>query len=186
MTRSGGPGLQLAPTTDPGALRRAFGCFPSGVAAVCADVGGTLTGMAISSFTSVSLDPPLVSVCADRSSATWPVLRSAPRLGVSILGDTHGEVCRRLASRTGDRFAGVSVERCASGAVLLHGAAAWLEAAVATEVPAGDHLVVLLRVLALAADPEVPPLLFHTSTFRQVGPVAEASSRVLRRHVRVT
>jgi flavin reductase (DIM6/NTAB) family NADH-FMN oxidoreductase RutF len=179
-------GLKLASTTDPGALRRAFGCFPSGVAAVCADIGGVLTGMAISSFTSVSLDPPLVSICADRSSATWPVLRSAPRLGVSILGDTHDEVCRRLASRTGDRFSGVSLERSASGAVLLHGAAAWLEAAVATEVPAGDHVVVLLRVVALAADPEVPPLLFHTSTFRQVGPVTEGSSRIRRHQVTVT
>jgi flavin reductase (DIM6/NTAB) family NADH-FMN oxidoreductase RutF len=180
MTRADPAGLRLAPTTDPAALRRAFGCFPSGVAAVCADVDGALTGMAISSFTSVSLAPPLVSICADLASATWPVLRSAPRLGVSILGGTHGEVCRRLASRTGDRFAGVSVERSPSGAVLLHGAAAWLEAAVATEVPAGDHTVVLLRVLALAADPGVAPLLFHTSTFREVGPVTEECSP--RRH----
>ncbi len=165
--------LELAPTTDPALLRRAFGCFPSGVAAVCAEVDGTLTGMAVSSFTPVSLNPPLVSICVDRSSATWPVLRTAGRLGVSILGDTHSEVCRRLASRTGDRFAGTSVERTALGAVLLHGATAWIESAVVAEVPAGDHVVVLLQVIALAADPEVPPLLFHTSTFRQVGPVTE-------------
>jgi flavin reductase (DIM6/NTAB) family NADH-FMN oxidoreductase RutF len=169
--------LDLAPVTDPVELRRAYGCFPSGVAAVCADVRGVLTGMTVSTFTPVSLDPPLVSICVDRASSTWPVLRTARRLGISILADSHGEACRRLASRDGDRFAGTSVERTAAGGVLVHGATAWIEAALADEVPAGDHFVVLLRVMALAADPDVPPLLFHTSTFRRVGSAAASCGR---------
>ena len=68
-------------------LRASFACFPSGVAAVCALIDGEPVGMVMSSFTSVSLDPPLVSVCVDLNSSTWPRLRSAPWLGVSILGE---------------------------------------------------------------------------------------------------
>src|SRR5260221_1292831 len=88
-------------------LRNAYGCFPSGVTAICAIVGGQPVGMAASSFTSVSLEPPLVSVCVQSSSRTWAVLKASKRVGVSVLGQTHGEVCRQLAAKTGDRFAGV-------------------------------------------------------------------------------
>ena len=58
-------------------LRRAFGCFPSGVTAVCAIIDGEPVGMAASSFTSVSIDPPLASICVQKSSTTWP--RTGPR-----------------------------------------------------------------------------------------------------------
>ena len=68
---------------DPARLREAFGVFPSGVVAVAAEVEGQLTGLAASSFTSVSLDPPLVSFSVASSSRTWPVLRRAGHLGVT-------------------------------------------------------------------------------------------------------
>jgi flavin reductase (DIM6/NTAB) family NADH-FMN oxidoreductase RutF len=74
----------IATVRDPQQLRRVFGSFPSGVAAVAALVAGEPVGIAASSFTSVSLDPPLVSVCIAHTSTTWPVLRTASRLGVSI------------------------------------------------------------------------------------------------------
>ncbi|MEN0139609.1 MAG: flavin reductase family protein [Rhodococcus sp. (in: high G+C Gram-positive bacteria)] len=155
----------LLPTADPVQLRRAFGCFPSGVAALCVDLDGTLSGMAVSSFTSVSLDPPLVSVCMAHTSTTWPELRRAPFIGVSILGADHTAACRQLSSRTGDRFAGLETERMADGAVFVSGASAWLECTVADEIRAGDHDIVVLRVRALAATPEDHPLVFHSSKF---------------------
>lgn len=62
-------------------LRPAFGCFPSGVTAVCADVDGVPAGLAASSFTSVSVEPPLVSVCMQHSSTTWPTCGAGPGSG---------------------------------------------------------------------------------------------------------
>ncbi|MGW0949210.1 flavin reductase family protein [Streptomyces sp. NPDC002623] len=152
---------------DPAELRRVYGCFPSGVAAICA-VGddGVPDGMAVSSFTSVSLDPPLVSVCMQNTSTTWPRLRGAARLGVSVLAEGQDAVARSLAARGGDRFAGVEWSVTEGGAVLVGGAAAWLDCEVEGEYAAGDHTVVLLRVRSLSGDPERAPLVFHGSRFR--------------------
>jgi flavin reductase (DIM6/NTAB) family NADH-FMN oxidoreductase RutF len=122
--------------------------------------------MAASSFTAVSLDPPLVSVCVQDTSATWPRLRARPRLGISVLAETHDDACLALSRKHGDRFAGVSWDATADGAVFVHGAAAWLDCVVETEVEAGDHRIVLLRILGAHAEPEVAPLVFHGSRFR--------------------
>ena len=77
---------------DPAQLRQAFGIFPSGVVAVAAEVDGRLVGLAASSFTSVSLDPPLVSFSIANTSKTWPDLRRASHLGVTVLAHHHGLV----------------------------------------------------------------------------------------------
>jgi flavin reductase (DIM6/NTAB) family NADH-FMN oxidoreductase RutF len=164
--RCGRPLIPLtAESLDPATLRQTFGCFPSGVTAVCGLVDGLPVGMAASSFTSVSLDPPLVSVCVANSSSTWPLLRSAGRIGVSVLGAAQETVSRQLSSRAHDRFAGVAWEATPGGAVVLHGAPAVLECALHDELPAGDHQIVLLRVEALSADPDVDPLVFHGSRY---------------------
>jgi flavin reductase (DIM6/NTAB) family NADH-FMN oxidoreductase RutF len=153
---------------DPMVLRRAFSCFASGVAAVCAVLDGEPVGMAASSFTSVSLDPPLVSVCVATTSATWSRLRIANRIGVSFLGDAHSGVCRQLSARGVDRFAGVDWWATPGGAVLLGGTTARLECTLEQEVPAGDHDIALLRIRALEADPSSAPLVFHASQFHQL------------------
>lgn len=158
---------ELRDLADPLALRRVYGCFPSGVAAVCARVADGLTaGMAVSSFTTVSLDPPLVSVFMQKTSTTWPVLRTARSLGVSVLAEGQEDVARSLAARGGDRFAALDTTTTDAGAVFVVGAAAWLDCAVQIEHEAGDHTVVLLSVRSLAGDPTHPPLVFHGSRFR--------------------
>lgn len=151
---------------DPAILRRAYGCFPSGVTAVCALLDGVPVGMAASSFTSVSLSPPLVSLCVQHFSRTWPKLRDRPRLGVSVLAANHDVACVNLSRKEGDRFAGVKWEPTEAGAVFVHGASAWLECSVEAEIPAGDHDIALLRIHALRAEPETTPLVFHASRFR--------------------
>jgi flavin reductase (DIM6/NTAB) family NADH-FMN oxidoreductase RutF len=157
---------ELHDRTDAGELRRVFGCFPSGIAAVCAlDQDGLPTGMAVSSFTSVSLDPPLVSVCVQNTSTTWPVLREAARLGVSVLAEGQDDAARSLAARGVDRFASLSWTATDGGAVLLEDAAAWLDCELDMEHEAGDHTLALLRVRALVGDPGHPPLVFHASRF---------------------
>ncbi len=160
--------LPSAPVTeelDPSALRRAFGAFPSGVVAVAAEVDGQHVGMAASSFTSVSLEPALVSFCIANHSATWPILRKAPRLGVSVLADHHGDVCRQLSGPAERRFTGLDLLHSDEGAVLLHDAVAGFDTSIFREVRAGDHTVVLLRLHAVTHSDDGSPLVFHRSSF---------------------
>lgn len=153
-------------------LRQAFGCFPSGVTAFCGLLDGVAEGMAASSFTSVSLDPALVSVCVANTSTTWPKLAKLDRLGLSVLADDHASVARSLSSKTGDRFSGVDWVATHSGAVFVHGATLWLECAPFKRVEAGDHEIVVLQIEALAMYPDVAPMIFHRSDFRELAPTA--------------
>jgi flavin reductase (DIM6/NTAB) family NADH-FMN oxidoreductase RutF len=148
-------------------LRHVFAAFPTGVAAVAAVIDGEPAGLAASSFVSVSLDPPLVSVCVAHTSTTWPALRSASRLGISVLADHQERASRQLSSRAAGRFAGLDWRTTAGGAVLLSEASAWFDCSLEQEIPAGDHDIVLLRVHDLGAS-EVMPLVFHGSSYRQL------------------
>ena len=163
-----GPGdLVTNQDLDPEALRTAFGIFPSGVVAVAAEVGGRVVGLAASSFTSVSLEPPLVSVNLARTSQTWPHLRRAPHLGVTVLAGHHAAVCRQLAGPSEARFEGVDHVVDEDGAVFLPDGLAQFDCTVEREVEAGDHVLVLLRLHALrhAEHHETgDPLVFHRST----------------------
>ena len=154
-------------------LRRAFGCFPSGVTAVCAIIDGEPVGMAASSFTPVSIDPPLASICVQNSSTTWPRLRNQPRLGLSVLAEDHTDAAISLSRKVGDRFAGVSWAELPNGGVFVDGASAWWDCRVYAEVEAGDHTIVLLEICALGAAPNTPPLVFHGSRFRRLAMVME-------------
>jgi flavin reductase (DIM6/NTAB) family NADH-FMN oxidoreductase RutF len=151
---------------DPARLRRAFGIFPTGVVAVAARVGGRLVGLAASSFTSVSLEPPLVSVSIANESKTWPDLRRSAHLGVTILADHHRVVARQLAGPVDGRFAGLEVAASDGGAVTLADGLAGFDTTIYREIEAGDHTIVLLRLHAIehpAADSL--PLVFHRSGF---------------------
>lgn len=153
---------------DTTGLRSAYGCFPSGVTAVCALVDGRPVGIAASSFTPVSLAPPLVSVCVQNSSTTWPSLRTRARLGLSVLAEGQDPECRSLAQTNGNRFAEVDWGTSAEGAVFVRGATAWLDCSIHAEVSAGDHAIVLLEIRGLQADPGIAPLVFHGSRFRRL------------------
>lgn len=150
-------------------LREAFGHFPSGVIAIAAEVDGTLVGLAASTFVPVSLDPPLVSFCVQNTSETWPKLKNQPSLGISVLGEAHDSAARTLAAKTGDRFAGLETVSRESGAVFISGTSVWLESAIDQLVPAGDHTIVILRVSDITVHADVPPIVFHRSTFRRLG-----------------
>jgi flavin reductase (DIM6/NTAB) family NADH-FMN oxidoreductase RutF len=153
---------------DPDRLRRAFGIFPSGVVAVAARVEGRVLGLAASSFTSVSLDPPLVSINLAVSSKTWPDLRRADHLGVTILADHHDVVCRQLAGPVDQRFDGIPHTVAAGGAVTLDEGLAQFDCTVYREVDAGDHILVLLELHAVRHvehSAAGTPLVFHRSAF---------------------
>jgi flavin reductase (DIM6/NTAB) family NADH-FMN oxidoreductase RutF len=154
---------------DPARLREAFGVFPSGVVAVASEVDGQRIGLAASSFTSVSLEPALVSFSVANTSRTWPLLREAGHLGVTILADHHGEVCRQLAGPVEHRFDGLDVTATDDGSVTLDDGLAMFDCTIYREVEAGDHTIVLLQLHAIgsvtvAADTS-QPLVFHRSAF---------------------
>jgi flavin reductase (DIM6/NTAB) family NADH-FMN oxidoreductase RutF len=153
---------------NPLRLRKVFGSFPTGVTVVAGLVDDTPAGLAANSFVSVSLDPPIVSVCIAHTSTTWPTLRLAARLGVSVLGAHQEHAGRQLSARGTDRFAALPWRARPQGAVLLDGATAWLDTSIEREIPAGDHVIVLLRVHDLDADAEIAPLVFHGSRFRRL------------------
>lgn len=150
----------------PAALREAFGHFPSGVVAIAAEADGARLGMAASTFVPVSLEPPLISLCVQNGSQTWPKLARRPALGISVLGESHHEAARALSARNGDRFAGLDTVSSPAGAVYLTGTCLWIESAVEQAIPAGDHTIVILRVLDLTVHGEVEPVVFHRSRFR--------------------
>lgn len=160
--------MTLSTDLEPDALRQAFAQHPSGIAALCTIIDGEPQGIVASSFTvGVSMEPPLVMFAVQNTSRTWPVVREADRIGVSVLGEGHDGVCRQIASKSGDRFAGLRLDSTDDGALFLHEAALWLDCSVEQEIPAGDHHVVLLRVHGHAThDGAHAPLVFHGSAFR--------------------
>ncbi|GCB49653.1 flavin reductase family protein [Streptomyces sp. NL15-2K] len=157
-------------TSDLGELKRAFAAFPSGVAALSARVHGHPTVMIVSSFAvGISADPPLVAFAVQHSSTTWPVLSRAQTIGVSVLGEEHSGKAHQLASPSKEeRFAGLGTVEGASGAIFLEGAPVWLECTIEHNYPAGDHEIIVLRVLAMMADDERNPLVWHRRTFKML------------------
>lgn len=172
----------IKPLVSSDCLRPAYGCFPSGVTAICARVDGKPVGIVASSFTSVSLEPALVSVNMQHSSTTWPALRQRSRLGVSVLAEDQEEICTRLASKTGDRFAGTSTSTGHNDALFINGATLWLDCSVYAEVPAGDHDVVLLAVHGLWSDVTAAPLVFHGGRFRRLAAQTQLATTHSTRH----
>lgn len=148
-------------------LRPGLAAFPTGVVAVAGHVDGHPEVMVSSSFSvGVSWEPALVSFSAQLTSRTWPRLRRAESIGVSLLAEDQAHLCGQLASRTGDRLAGIDVHVSPNGALLLEGSSLWLETRLHTEVPAGDHVVALLEVSGFADHTDArPPAALHRNLF---------------------
>ncbi|KQR89694.1 hypothetical protein ASF96_06980 [Microbacterium sp. Leaf179] len=148
-------------------VRATFTGVPTGVVAVAAVVEDAATVMVATSFApGVSFDPPMASLAVQTRSSTWPRLRRAPRLGVSILGAAHGDSVHQLASRNAAaRFDGIEYTELPSGAVTLYDSPVWLECEVRAEHPAGDHLLVVLEIIGSSLAPEHPPLIRHDAAF---------------------
>ena len=165
--------LPLAAAAEPGvgaaAFREALGRFATGVALVTADAGGTPLGLVVSSLASVSLDPPLVSFHPSLDSFTWSRMRRAGRFGVNVLGESHAAYVRAASPAGADRFAGLAGSRTPAGIPRLGGAIAYLECVIEAEHRAGDHWIVVGRVLHAETAPGLP-LLTWASAFARLTP----------------
>ncbi|HVF12949.1 MAG TPA: flavin reductase family protein [Acidimicrobiales bacterium] len=157
------------PPVDAARFRQVLGHFATGVTVVTGlDTAGPV-GLAVNSFTSVSLDPPLVAISVNRTSSTWPRIRTSGRFTVNILSADQEAVSRRFASG-GDRFEGVGWRRSPSGSPVLDGALAWIDATVEAEHDAGDHLLVVGRVSALDVVGAGGPLVFYRGGYGRFDP----------------
>ncbi|MBP2369138.1 flavin reductase family protein [Pseudonocardia parietis] len=144
----------------PETMRDALGGFASGVVVITAQGPDGPVGFTCQSFSSLSLDPPLVSFSPARTSSTWPRIRELGRFCVNVLAADHEHLSAQFARSGTDKFAGVSWLPAPSGSPVLEGVGAWVDCTLWNEYDGGDHTIVAARVDALGADPERLPLVF--------------------------
>jgi flavin reductase (DIM6/NTAB) family NADH-FMN oxidoreductase RutF len=145
---------------DSSRFRHVLGHFATGVAVITAAAPSGPVGMAVSSFTSVSLEPPLVAFLPDKSSTSWPKIRSAGAFCVNILSVGQEELCAQFARKGIDKFAGVAWRSAPSGAPILEGGMAWIDCELTQTFESGDHFIAIGRVLQLEAAEYGVPLVF--------------------------
>ena len=148
------------PAVDCARFRQVLGHFPTGVCVVAATTDDGPVGMAIGSFFSISLDPPLVGFCAGKGSSTWPKIRDAGAYCVSVLAADQEEVSRVFASSGIDKFAGLGWDRSPLGAPRIQGALAWIDCQLDVAHDAGDHEIAVGAVHDLGVAQEGGPLVF--------------------------
>lgn len=142
-------------------FRDVLGHLPTGVVAVAALApSGAPVGMAVGSFTSVSLDPPLVAFYPDKRSSSFPLIREAGRFSVAVLSAEQEAVCRAFAVKGGNKFDSINWRISDHGTPRIEGAVAWLECKIQAVHEAGDHYVVLGQVEDLGIGVPAIPLVF--------------------------
>ena len=161
------------PAVDAGAFREAMGSFPTGVTVVtvaCDD--GSMHGITVNSFSSVSLDPMLVLVCLNQTSPGVGLIERARAFAVNVLSAGQQDVSRWFAHRYrpagSAMFDGVPFEPAATGCTVLTDATASFDCRLRQSHRAGDHLIVLGEVVALVHRPELEPLIFHAGSYRSL------------------
>ena len=160
-----------AVTFDTATFKEAMGRFVTGVTVVAALEDGEPVGFTCQSFVSLSLDPPLVALAPAKSSTSWPRIAKAGGFCVNVLGDHQQEVCRKFAVSGGDKFAGVPWHQAPGGAPIIDGSLAWVNCHLEFIHDAGDHELVIGRVLDLGLG-EGSPLLFYNSALSVIADAA--------------
>lgn len=155
--------------SDPRTLRDALGCFGTGVTVVTTlDADGNPIGLTANSFTSVSLDPPLLLVCLAKSAGSLPAFVAAERFAVNVLHTGQQIVSGRFASRQEDRFAATPWERWEDSAPILTGSLASFDCKIHDQVNAGDHVLLIGRVQQVRFEPRRDPLLYFRGRYRRL------------------
>lgn len=147
---------------DPKHFRDVMGSYPTGVCVITSvSDSGERFGLAVGSFTSVSLDPPLVGFLPDKKSRSWEKIAVTGRFCVNVLSADQLETCRRFASRHDDKFEGMAHGTSPGGLPVLDDVLAWIECDVASVSEIGDHLLVVGAVRAMERNVEEVPLIFY-------------------------
>lgn len=148
-------------SVDGARFRQVLGHFPTGVTVITAITDAGPVGLAVGSFFSVSLDPPLVAFCAGKSSTSYPKIAEAGHYCVNVLADEQEDICRVFASKGEDKFATIGWRPSpATGAPVINDVLAWIDCDIHAVHEAGDHYIVIGRVHELEVGHEGGPLVF--------------------------
>jgi 3-hydroxy-9,10-secoandrosta-1,3,5(10)-triene-9,17-dione monooxygenase reductase component len=158
------------PAIDSARFRQVLGHFPTGVTVITAATPAGPAGLAVGSFFSVSLDPPLVAFCAGKTSTSYPKIAEAGHFVVNVLADDQEDVSRVFASKGTDKFAGIGYHRATNtGAPVIDGVLAWLGCDIHDVHEAGDHWIVLGLVHEMEIAHEGTPLVFFRGGYSRLG-----------------
>jgi 3-hydroxy-9,10-secoandrosta-1,3,5(10)-triene-9,17-dione monooxygenase reductase component len=149
---------------DAASFRAVLGHFATGITVITAIDDGEPVGIAANSFTSVSLEPPLVLFCAAQTSTTWPRIRNAGHFTVNVLDEHQEHISRLFAQKGADRFGQIPWRQGKAGPIL-HDVHAYLDCTIEAEHEAGDHVIVVGRVHELGLTADAGPLLFYQGRY---------------------
>lgn len=162
---------------DADSFRHVLGHYPTGVAVITAKTATGPVGLSMNSFTSLSLQPPLVLFCPAQSSSTWPQLREAGSIAINVLSAGQEAVSRQFAGPAAQRFADVAWSAGQNAAPLLDDALGWIECTVQAEYPAGDHTVVVAEIGRMGVHAHLgdPLVFFRGAYYAGIAAAAEAA-----------
>ncbi len=164
---NGGEKSQVSQVSiDPQHFRQVLGSYPTGVCVITAlDGEDNPAALVVGTFTSVSLDPPLVGFLPDKRSSTWPEIEQAGHFCVNVLASDQQQVCRQMAAKGPEKFAGVDFALSANRLPVIADSIACIECRIHSVTEAGDHWFVLGEVLAMEATRDDDPMLFHRGRY---------------------
>lgn len=151
-------------------FREALGRFSSGVTVVTVASGSEKTGLTVSAFSSVSLNPPLVLVCIDKRSPSIDMIHRVKAFAVNILTDEQAAVSNQFASKTVDKFEGITHSSGPLGQPLLNNALVRMECSLWNAVDAGDHIVFFGQIESSEVNEDLQPLLYYRGQYGSFGP----------------
>lgn len=149
--------------------RDVMGAFPSGVTIITTQGNEGPVGFTCQSFYSVSIDPPLVSFSIARTSKSLASLREHGEVAINFLSASQRHLSAQFARSGTDKWQGVAWSPAVSnGAPIIEGVSGWVAGYIEREIEAGDHLIILVRVGAIQAEPGIAPLVFHGGAYREL------------------
>ncbi len=155
---------------DPRAFRNAMGCFATGVTVAAAMAqDGQPAGVTVSSFTSVSLTPPLVLFCLDKQTSCLEVFKKASHFALNVLTDGQRDLSNRFASKIADKWSGIAYHKTPSGQPALPECLAVYDCQREAVHEMGDHLVFVGRIVHLACDENRRPLVYFRGNYAEIG-----------------
>ncbi len=155
----------------PQSYRDFFGQLPTGVTAIVAESGAGPVGLVVGTFSSVSLDPPLVSFMVTSGSRAWAAVRAVGRFTASILASDQRRLSQTLSGWSPDKFR--NVQFTGEGATIVKDCLAWADCVLTREVEAGDHTIVLASPHELTVARNTKPLIFFQRAYHRTLPVED-------------
>lgn len=155
---------------DAARFRQVLGQYPTGVSVVTSTDEDRPIGMTVGTFTSVSLDPPLVAFLPQKTSTTWPLIERSGRFCVNVLTWEQEHLCRQMARPSDQKFTDVAWRRSGLGSPIIDDAVAWIDCEIENVVDAGDHLIVIGAVRELDLEKDALPLVFFRGGYGRFTP----------------